>query len=192
MSPGPGNLVWFTAFGIGRIGYVNASIPVSITIRAEAATFRVEQGTSQIIPASVSNQAGSLVYLNVSANGHDAPFGSTALLYGFAGPSQVSATNPVTATFRVFASFGADPGERLVALTAYNSNVAVNAFVIVDVTPTTIPFVLRTNAPYFSVGFAFSIGAGSIGLFLIRLPRNSWRDRKTEGFRRDTTRAQSR
>jgi hypothetical protein len=192
MSPGPGNLVWFTAFGIGRIGYVNASIPVSITIRAEAVTFRVEQGTSQIIPASVSNQAGSLVYLNVSANGHDAPFGSTALLYGFAGPSQVSATNPVTATFRVFASFGADPGERLVALTAYNSNVAVNAFVIVDVTPTTIPFVLRTNAPYFSVGFAFSIGAGSIGLFLIRLPRNSWRDRKTEGFRRDTTRAQSR
>jgi hypothetical protein len=191
MSPGPGNLVWFTAFGIGRIGYVNASIPVSITITAEAATFRVEQGTSQIIPASVSNRAGSLVYLNVSANGHDAPFGSTALLYGFAGPSQVSATTPVTATFRVFASFGADPGERLVALTAYNSNVAVNAFVVVDVTPTTIPFVLRTNAPYFSVGFALSIGAGSIGLFLIRLPRNSWRDRKTEPFRPDTIRAQS-
>jgi streptogramin lyase len=172
MSPGPGNLVWFTAFGIGRIGYVNASIPIPITVNAEATTFRIEQGTSQIIPASVSNHAESLVYLNVSANGHDAPFGSTPLLYGFADPNNISpATNPVTATFRVFASFSADPGERLVALTAYNNNIAVSAFVTVDITPTTIPFILRTNAPYYSVGFVSTIGAGVIGLFLLRVPK---------------------
>lgn len=181
MSPGPGNLVWFTAFGIGKIGYVNASLQVPISVNAEATTVRIEQGTSQIIHATVSNQADGPVYLNVSANGHDAPFGSAPLLSGFGYPSQISpSANPGTATFRVSAALPADLGDRYVTLTVYNSNVAVNAFVTVSVTPTTIPFVLRTIAPYLSLGFAFSIGLGSIGVLLIRLPKTLRKDRKTE------------
>ena len=184
MSPGPGNLVWFTAFGIGRIGYVNASIPVPMSVNLQTVTVRVEQGTSQLIRASLSNEADDPVYLNISANGHDAPFGSPPLLYGLGDPSQINPSlNPVMATFRVSAALPTDLGDRYVTLTAYNGNVAVSAFAIVDVTPTAIPLVLRTNAPYFSVGFALSMGLGSIGLRLIRIPKMFRKDRTTEEVR---------
>jgi hypothetical protein len=52
----------------------------------------------------------------------------------------------------------------------------VNVFVNVNVTQTTIPFIFRTNAPYVSVGFASSIGAGSGALYLMSLPKNSQKD----------------
>jgi hypothetical protein len=177
MWPAPGNLVWFTAFGLGRIGYVNASLAVPISINAGVQPVKVEQGTFQAIPASITNQAGGLVYLNLSANGHDAPFGSPPLLYGFAYQSQIGRTaNPATATFRLSAALTADLGVRYVTLTAYNSNVAVNAFVTVNVTLTSLPFIFRTSAPYASVGFASSIGVGSLALYLFSLPKNSQKD----------------
>jgi hypothetical protein len=168
MWPGPENLVWFTAFGLGEIGYVNASLPVPISISAGVENVKVEQGASQAIPASITDQAGGAVYLNVSANGHDAPFGSPPLLYGFADPSQIEPTaNTVTTTFRVSAALTADLGKRYVTLTTYDSNVAVNAFVSINVTRTTIPFIFRTSAPYVSVGFASSIGVGSLALYIL-------------------------
>ena len=177
MWPGPGNLVWFTAFGLGEIGYVNASLPVRISIRAEVETVKVEQGTSQVIPASIMDQAGGPVYLNVSTNGHDGPCGSPPLIYGFAVPSWIGPTaNPVPATFRVSSAWTANLGERYVTLTAYNSNIAVNAFVTVNVTLTSIPFIFRTSAPYVSAGFASSIGVGSLALYLFSLPKNSQKD----------------
>ena len=70
----------------------------------------------------------------------------------------------------------ADLGERYVTLTAYNSNIAVNTFVNVNVTRTTIPFIFRTIAPYLSVGFASSIGVGSLALYMLSLPKNSKKD----------------
>jgi len=177
MWPGPGNLVWFTAFGLGEIGYVNASLPVPISIRAEVETVKVEQGTSQVISASITDQAAGPVHLNVSTNGHDGPFGLPPLLYGFAVPSGMGPTaSAVTATFRVSAAWTANVGERYVTLTAYNNNVAVNAFVTVNVTLTTLPFIFRTSAPYASVGFASSIGVGSLALYLFSLPKNSQQD----------------
>jgi len=174
MWPGPGNLVWFTAFGLGEIGYVNASLPVPISISAGVGPLKIEQGTSQAVPASITNQATGPVYLNVSADGHDAPFGSPPLLYGFGVPVGIEpTTNAVTATFWVSAALNADLGERYVTLTAYNSNLAVNAFVSVNVTRTTLPFIFRTGAPYVSVGFASSIGVGSFAVYLFSLPKNS-------------------
>jgi len=193
MWPGPGNLVWFTAFGLGDIGYVNASLPVPISISTGVQPVKVEQGTSQAIPASITDHAGGPVYLNVSTNGHDGPFGSPPLLYGFAVPSQIGPTaNAVTVTFRVYAAWTADPGQRYITLTAYNSNVAVNAFVNVNVTLTTVPFIFRTRAPYISVGFAFSIGLGSVGIFLIRPLMNRGKDQNKEDVGMETRRAQSR
>ena len=193
MWPGPGNLVWFTAFGLGEIGYVNASVSVPIAISAGVQLVKVEQGTSQAIAASITDQAGGPVYLNVSTNGHDGPFGSAPLLYGFAIPSKIEPTaNAVTVTFRVYAAWTADPGERYVTLTAYNGNVAVNAFVNVNVTRTTVPFIFRTSAPYISVGFAFSIGLGSVGIFLIRPLMNRGKDQNKEDVGMETRRAQSR
>ena len=193
MWPGPGNLVWFTAFGLGDIGYVNASLPVPISIRAGVQPVKVEQGASQALPASITDQEGGPVYLNVSTNGHDGPFGSPPLLYGFAVPSQIGPTaNAITATFRVSSAWTADPGQRYITLTAYNSNVAVNAFVNVNVTLTTVPFIFRTSAPYISVGFAFSIGLGSVGIFLIRPLMNRGKDQNKEDVGIETRRAQSR
>src|SRR5436853_3078060 len=177
MWPGPGNLVWFTAFGLGDIGYVNASLPVPISISTGVQPVKVEQGASQDILASITVQAGGPVYLNVATNGHDAPFGSASLLDGSAVPTISEPTaNPVAATFTVSAAWTADPGERYVTLTAYNGNVAVNAFVNVNVTRTTIPFIFRTSAPYVSLGFASSIGVGSFALYLSSLPKNSQND----------------
>src|SRR3989441_3846848 len=188
MRPGPGNLVWFTALGLGEVGYVNASLSVPISINAGVQRVKVEQGTFQAIPASITNQAGGLVYLNLSANGHDAPFGSPPSLYGFAYQSQIGQTaNPVTATFRVSAALTADLGERYVTLTAYNSNVAVNAFVSVNVTLTTLPFIFRTTAPYASIGFASSIGVGSLALYLFSLPKISQKDQDRERSPRKLT-----
>ncbi len=177
MWPGPGNLVWFTAFGLGEIGYVNANLPVLISIRGGVEAVKVEQGTSQAISASITNQEYGPVSLNVSANGHDAPFGSPPLLYGSADQRQIQPTvTPADATYRISAALNADLGERYVTLTAYNSNVAVNAFVNVNVTRTTIPFIFRTSAPFVSVGFASSIGVGSLALYLFGLPKNSQND----------------
>jgi virginiamycin B lyase len=193
MWPGPGNLVWFTAFGLGEIGYVNASLPVPISISAGVQPVKVEQGTFQVIPASITDEAGGPIYLNVSANGHDAPFGSPPQLYGFAVPSQIELTTKrINATYRISAALNADLGERYVTLTAYNSNVAVNAFVSVNVTRTTIPFIFRTGAPYVSVGFALSIGLGSVGIFLVRPPKNVRKEQTREEVGTETTRAQSR
>src|SRR2546428_7230793 len=174
---------------------LDTSMPAYLFLSPSAGVqpVKVEQGTFQIIPASITNQAGGPVYLNVSTNGHDGPFGSPPLLYGFAVPSQIGPTaTPVAATFRVSAAWTADPGERYVTLTAYNGNVAVNAFVNVNVTLTTIPFIFRTSAPYISVGFAFSIGLGSVGIFLIRPLMNRGKDQNKEDVGIETRRAQSR
>jgi streptogramin lyase len=196
MWPGPGNLVWFTAFGLGKIGYVNASLPVPISISVGGEPVRVEQGASQAVTASITNQAPGSVYLDVSANGKDAPFGSSPLLYGSAERSEIQPTgNPINVTYRISAALNASLGIRYVTLTVYNSNVAVNAFVSLNVTRTTIPpipTILRTNTPYISVGFAFTIGLGSIGLFLISGPKSNRKDQKREEVGTDTTRVLSR
>src|SRR5260370_1882439 len=177
MWPGPGNLVWFTAFGLGEIGYVNANLPVLISIRGGVEAVKVEQGTSQAISASITNQEYGPVSLNVSANRHTRPFGSPPLLYGSADQRQIQPTvTPADAIYTISAALNADLGERYVTLTAYNSNVAVNAFVNVNVTRTTIPFIFRTSAPFVSVGFASSIGVGSLALYLFGLPKNSQND----------------
>jgi hypothetical protein len=192
MWPGPGNLVWFTAFGLGAIGYVNANLPVPFSIKAGVDTVNVQQGTSQSITANVTNDTPGPVYLNVSANGHDAPFGSPPLLDGHASPAGIGPTNTVTGTFKVSAALTADLGQRYVTLTAYNSQIAVNAFVSVNVTRTTVPFIFRTSVPYFTVGFAFSVGLGSLGISLIRPPKNRRKVREGEEVVANTTRVQSR
>jgi len=180
MRPGPGNLVWFTAFGLGDVGYVNASLPVPIAISAGVETVKVEQGATQDIIASITDQSGGPVYLGVSTNGHDAPFGSPPLLYGSAIPRGIEPPpNTITAAFRVSAAWTADLGERYVTLTAYNANVAVNAFVTVNVT--------RTSVPYVTLGFASSIGVGSFALYVFSQPKNSQKDqdRRKEATKTD-------
>ena len=165
MSPGPGNLVWFVAFGLGEIGYVNASLPVPISINA-VNSFELERGGSQLVRASVQKPAGDSVYLNVSANSNDAPFGLSPLLYGSPTQSQIEPGGTlVSDSFRVSAAWNLGLGERYLALTAYTSNVAVNFFVQVNV--------FQTQTPYFSTGLAFSAVIGTVLLYWRNLLKTS-------------------
>ncbi len=165
MSPGPGNLVWFVAFGLGEIGYVNASLPIPISISA-VNSIELERGRSQIVPAFVQKPASDSVYLNVSANSNDAPFGLSPLLYGSPTQNQIGPAGMiVSASFRVSAAWNLGLGERYLALTAYTSNVAVSFFVRVDV--------FQTQAPYFSAGLASTAVIGAVLLYWRYLPKTS-------------------
>ena len=157
MSPGPGNLVWFAAFGLGEIGYVNASLPIPISISA-ASIIKLEQGGSQIVPGFVQKPADGSVYLNISADSNDASFGLPPLLYGSPNPGQIGPYGTtVSVSFRISAAWSLGLGERYLALTAYTNNLAVSAFVRVDV--------FQTQAPYFSAGLASSVVIGSLVLY---------------------------
>lgn len=165
MSPGPGNLVWFVAFGLGEIGYVNASLPIPISITA-INSIELERGGSQMIPAFVEKPSSDSVYLNVSANSNDAPFGLSPLLYGSPIQGQIGPGDTmVSASFRISAAWNLPLGERYLALTVYNSNVAVNFLVRVDV--------FQTQAPYFSAGLASSAVIGAVLLYWRYMPRTS-------------------
>jgi streptogramin lyase len=165
MSPGPGNLVWFVAFGLGEIGYVNASLPIPISISA-VNSIELERGGSQIVPAFIQKPAGDSVYLNVSANSNDAPFGLSPLLYGSPTQSQIGSAGTIVSTsFRVSAAWNLGLGERYLALTAYTGNLAVNFFVRVDV--------FQTQAPYFSAGLASTAVIGAVFLYWRYLPKTS-------------------
>jgi len=172
MSPGPGNLVWFVAFGLGEIGYVNASLPIPISISA-VNSIELERGGSQTVPAFVQKPAGDSVYLNVSANSNDAPFGLSPLLYGSPSQGQIGAGEGiVSASIRVSAAWNLGLGERYLALTAYTGNVAMNFFVRVDV--------FQTQGPYFSAGLASSAVIGTVLLYWRHLPRTSKKNQTVE------------
>jgi hypothetical protein len=165
MSPGPGNLVWFVAFGLGEIGYVNASKPIPISM-SSVNSVELEQGGSLMVRALVQKPVSDSVYLGVSANSHDAPIGLSPLLYGTANQRQTGpGSTAVSASFRISAAWNLGLGDRYLALTAYTSNVAVNVFVRVDL--------FQTRAPYLSAGLASSAVIGSVVLYWRYLPKAS-------------------
>jgi len=172
MSPGPGNLVWFVAFGLGKIGYVNASIPIQLSINP-VNSIELERGRSQMVPAFVQKPASDSVYLNVSANSNDAPFGLSPLLYGSPTQGRIGPGDTVvSASFKVSAAWNLGLGERYLALTAYTNNVAVNVFVRVNV--------FQTQAPFFSAGLASSVVIGTVLLYWRYLPRTSKKSENTK------------
>lgn len=165
MSPGPGNLIWFVAFGLGEIGYVNASVPVPISISA-VNSVELERGGSRMIPSFVQKPVDDSVYLNVSANSNDSPFGLSPLLYGTPEQDQIGPGGMVvSAIFRIAAAWNLGVGDRFLALTAYTNNIAVSTFVRVDV--------FQTGAPYFSAGLASSAVIGTVVLYWRYLPKTS-------------------
>jgi len=165
MSPGPGNLVWFVAFGLGNIGYVNASLPIPISLTAPN-SLELEQGGSKNVPVFVHKPAGDYVYLDVSANGNDAPLGLSPLLYGSPDYGQIGPSDiAVSSGFRLSAAWNLGLGQRYVALTAFNNNVAVDVFVQVMVS--------QAKTSYFSTGLASTIMIGSIALYWRHMPKKS-------------------
>jgi streptogramin lyase len=172
MQPGPGNLVWFTAYSLGKIGYVNASALVPISVSAPGIVDLV-QGQTVIVTASVLSPQSS-VSLGVTANGNDAEFGVPASLYGNWTGNQIDpSSSPVGSNLTVTAVWNLSPGDRYISLTAYNGSLQVSTFVKIHVIA---HYYLATSfAPFLGLGSVAAILAGSSILYV----RGGLRKKKT-------------
>jgi len=160
--PSQNNLVWFVAWRLGEIGYVNASIPVPFSLSNSLADVVVQRGSSVYIPVRVSSQGSVTLSFGVSPSTQDQPLQFPARVYG-SSPSNLTLNNNFqTATFSVSAAWNATLGPRYVALTASDGQVAVSAHVRV--------VVVEASAPFVALGFSSVIILGGLTLYM-RRPR---------------------
>jgi len=130
MWPGQDNLVWFVAFGLGEIGYVNSTVPVPFSV-APLTSVTINHGSSTSLPIRVA-YSGEAPAINASATSQDtSPIPSTISLS--VGPVRESTNGIETSTITITAAWSSASGPRYVAVTAYNENLTVNAFVRVEV-----------------------------------------------------------
>jgi hypothetical protein len=160
--PGPNNLVWFVAWGLGQIGYVNASIPVPLSLSGRSTDLVVQRGSTATVPVQVTSRATTGLSFGISPVTQDQPLQFTPQVYG-ASPSSLTLNNNSQAvSFSVSAAWNTTLGPRYVALTAYDGRVAVSAHVRV--------IVVEASAPYVALGFSSVIVFGGSMLYL-RRPR---------------------
>lgn len=162
--PGLNNLVWFVANGLGEVGYINASLPVQLTLAGPSGDITIPKGITKNIPVIVDLQGAQTVSFGVSPLTQDQEsFESQAQLYG-SGPSGIGPSNsPQTVAISVSASWSATSGARYVALTAHWGNVAVSIHVRV--------VVVESSAAFVALGFSSLILLGSLTVYL-RRPKN--------------------
>jgi streptogramin lyase len=158
--PGPNNLVWFVAWGLGEIGYVNASIPVPFSISGASADVVVQRGSSVNVPVRVSSQGTATLSFGVSPVTQDQPIQFPAQVYGSSPSNLILNNNSQTVTFSISAAWNATLGPRYIALTASNSEVAVNVHVRV--------VIAEASAPFVSLGFSSAVILGGLTFYLRR------------------------
>ncbi len=158
--PGPNNLVWFVAWGLGEIGYVNASIPVPFSVSGPSPDVVVQRGSTMSVPVYVSSHVTTTLFSGVSPVTQDQPLQFPSQVYGSSPSSLTLNDNSQTVSFSVSAAWNATLGPRYVALTASNSQVAVNAHVRV--------VVVEASAPFVALGFSTVIALGGCALYLRR------------------------
>ncbi len=158
--PGPNDLVWFVAWGLGQIGYVNASIPVPFSVSSPSADVVVQRGSSVNVPVRVSSQGSVTLSFGLSPVTQDQPLQFPSQVYG---PSPASLTlnhDSQTATFSVSAAWNATLTPRFVTLTVYDGQVAVSV-------PVKVVFV-DASAPLVALGFSSVITLGGLTFYLRR------------------------
>lgn len=160
-EPGLTNLVWFTALGLGEIGYVNASVPVPISVSSIPPEISVQRGSYQRVPVTVSSTGPGSFSLNSSATTQDYSGFSPPQIYS-SSQSEIASSTAYSTSIAVFAAWNAAFGDRYLALTAFNDQVNVNAFVRINV--------LDSSTPYVTLGFASAITFGGLVLY-VRRPR---------------------
>jgi len=154
--PGLNNLVWFTSYALGQIGYVNASMPVNMNVNATTPAISVRQGASETIQVKINSQEASPISLGISPSTTDRPFFSAS-----SGPSQVMPSQGLsTSTVTISASWNSTLGNRYLALTAFNGKVAVSTYVAV--------IVVDAPLPYVTLGIALIISLGSLTIYFRR------------------------
>jgi hypothetical protein len=157
-QPGLNNLVWFTALGLGEIGYVNASVPVPISLTSESAAIVVQRGGYQQIPFVVSSATQGSFSLNSSATTQDASGFYPPQVYSSSQSDIAGTSGPYSGRLMIFAAWNATKGTRNLALTAFNGQVSVNVFVRVSVVDSSISYV--------TLGFASVIVLGCFVIYM--------------------------
>jgi streptogramin lyase len=158
--PGPSNLVWFVAWGLGEIGYVNANIPVPFSLSGPSADVVVQRGGSVNVPVQVSSHAATTLSFGISPVTQDQSIQFPAQVYGSSPSNLTLNNNSQTVSFSVSAAWNATLGPRYVALTASDNQVAVNANVRV--------VVVEASAPFVALGFSTVIALGGVTFYLRR------------------------
>ena len=137
--PGPNNLVWFTSFARGQIGYVNASVvvPVSMIVDRE---LTIPRGWAGVLPVTVSYNGQSTVSVGVSPTARDS--GSTGPVFLTGSYTQGISLN--NSTSRVGVTISASPstalGKHQVTITALDGFVATSVPVTVTITDNLLPY----------------------------------------------------
>ena len=159
--PGPNNLVWFVANGLGEVGYVNASLPVPLALTGPSGDIAIQKGTARSISVIVDSQGPQTLSFGVFPLTQDQESSnSPAQLYG-SGPSDIGpSNNPQTVIIGISASWSATLGARYVAVTATEGNVVVSIHVRA--------VVVDASAPIVALGFSSVIVLGSFAIYLRR------------------------
>ncbi|MBO0889068.1 hypothetical protein J2P12_08225, partial [Candidatus Bathyarchaeota archaeon] len=168
MRPGPNNLIWFVSYGMGEIGYVNATVPIPFSIDLSSQV-TVVQGKSVNIPVSTSF-IGEAPLINMSITRIDSTANPPMLSWTIGAERISSGGNTANSTIMLSAAWNSTLGPRYVAVTAYTANVALNTFVEVSVDPFSLTV-------YTTVGVAVGISAFSlisVGMTLV----STYRKRK--------------
>jgi len=160
--PGPSNLVWFVAWGLDEIGYVNASLPVPFSLSGPSDDIVVQRGSSVNVPVRVSSQGSATLSLGVSPLTPDQSLQFPAQVYGSSPPSLTLNDNSQTVTFSISSAWNATLAPRYVALTASDGQVAVNVQVRI--------VVAESSAPFVALGFSSVIALGGL-TFYVRRPK---------------------
>lgn len=170
MWPGDNDRVWFTSFGLGKIGYVDSSMPVPFSM-STVSSLSVQRGSSQKINASVTFQGSGTLSLALSATTQDAPPGaSVPFLSGVADPRQlIPSPAAQQSSITISSASNSTVGPRYVAVTASNGYVTVNSFVRVTVTDISSPY--SAALLYVLVGILVAIVVGAALIILRRRRR---------------------
>jgi len=159
-SPGPNNLVWFTAFGYGEVGYVNASVPVPISISTNA-DLTLPWGSSRTIPVTVRSERQGMISVGVLSSSLDSVNGDSVLSGSYIRNLQIGA-GPSKLAIEIRAGFGIGPGQHYVTVTVSDGEVAMSIPVLVTI--------VDNLSPYLTLAADLSIIVGGAVLYF-RRPR---------------------
>ena len=137
-SPGPGNLVWFTSYGFGEVGYVNASVPVSLSISATQ-ELAIPEGSSRNVQTVLASTGQRTVTVGVSSSRLDYA-GDIPLLSGSLFSSTLAGPGTTRLGITIAAGWGVAKGAHYVMVTALDGQIAVSVPVRVNVTENLLPY----------------------------------------------------
>jgi hypothetical protein len=137
-SPGPGNLVWFTSYGFGEVGYVNASVPVSLSISA-AQELAIPEGSSRNVQTALTSTGQRTVTLGISSSRLDYA-GNVPLLSGSLFSNILVGLSATVLRITIAAGWGLAKGTHYIMVSALDGQIAVSVPVKVSVTENLLPY----------------------------------------------------